>query len=152
MSKCVEKISLHIDYKTMAVTVLPALVVQPKATLVFNVTTPNGEVFREVKSMKLKVGKVYTVSVEGRDVAGNVAPIDGLRELTVTDPSAFKVSIDANGVATVEPLGPIVDETVVLQAVVDGVVGEGENLIMGELTLGSIPGDAVTVALALTEQ
>jgi hypothetical protein len=101
---------------------------------------------KEVTSVQTKISEKATLSFVAKDLAGNLAPVENVtwsttdQSLCTVEPSADKMS------AVVTPKG--VTGLCKIQLSADAIIGEGEKVIVGEMDMEFLPGEAVTIELS----
>lgn len=113
-------------------------------------TTIIDGVRQRVIHMFLKNTNNLPLSVSFKDASGNVAAVDGAPEWAVTDASLAELVVSPDGMSAVlSPLGPV--GALKVQVKVDADLGEGVKVILGELDVDVLGGEAVTVEIAAGE-
>lgn len=127
---------------------IEAVLVPPDAVSIVFYELVGGEL-REITMAQMKAGEKKTIVIKAKDAFGNLTKVENA-SCSLADPSIGSVVLAEDGLSgEITSAGPAGSTKVQYNA--DGHIGDGEAPVAGELPLDVIPGDAVTVELALQD-
>lgn len=128
---------------------LEAILNPPRiAKVVFVVTI--GGMKLEITEMQLKVTNKLPLSLKLVDKFGNEAWIDGLPLWALTNPAMGSLAVATDGMSAVlTPVGVLGSFAVQVSA--DADMGEGVKVIIGNLPIDLLPGDATEIQIVSGE-
>jgi hypothetical protein len=137
------KLQKHLDE------LLLLLKAQYQAKTIEFFTLKNGQKTK-VENMFLKVSEALPLSIEVKDIFGNMAKVDGAPAWALTDSALGTLEVAEGGMSAVlKPAGLV--GALKVQVSVDADLGEGVKTILGELEVQLLSGEAVSVVVSAGE-
>lgn len=146
--KHVSDLQLQVESARKAIEEFVLVLNPPTERVLFRINIGGLEIW--TNHMDMKADKKYKFSPVVTDSKGNVAGIEN-PQWSLTDPAKGTLVVSEDGMsaefeATNNQLGDFK-----IQLSGDGIIGEGEKILSGELELKLLPGDAAVISLSGAE-